>query len=357
MPNIKRIIKNVLKFVLFLGIGLGVLYWVYHKQQAAYSAQCELDGIPQSECSLIDKVLTDFGQANLAWLALIVFLFSLSNIFRAARWNMLLRPLGYRPRFINAFLAIVIGYFANLGLPRMGEFIRATTLSRYESIPVEQAVGTIMVDRAIDMLSFLIVFGLALMLQFHTLADYLSAHARIPGQKLIRNPVFWVSLAIGAGILYGIYRRRERLRHTAVYQRLDRILRGFADGIKTVAQVQNVPLFLLYSFLIWGLYYSMTYLCFFAFPPTSHLGPGAGLLVFVFASLGMIIPSPGGMGTYHAMVVAGLSLFGIDGGDAFSFANIIFFTIQIFGIIIFGLAALLLMPFVNRGYRPLPAKV
>ena len=100
------------------------------------------------------------------------------------------------------------------------------------------------------------------------------------------------------------------------------------------------------------MYYLMTFLCFRAFDPTAHLGPLAGLLVFVFGSLGMIIPTPGGMGSYHALVIAALVLLGINQNDAFSFAMIIFFTINIFGNILFGIIALILLPNQNRNYQP-----
>jgi uncharacterized membrane protein YbhN (UPF0104 family) len=100
------------------------------------------------------------------------------------------------------------------------------------------------------------------------------------------------------------------------------------------------------------MYFLMTYFCFKAFEPTAHLGALAALLIFVFGSLGMIIPTPGGMGSYHALVIAGLMLYGINQNDAFSFAMIIFFTINIFGNILFGIIALILLPGYNRHYQP-----
>jgi len=352
VPAIRKIAKNLLQFILFLGVGLGILYFVFRKQQAAYQAQCALDGIPTEDCSLLDKVLRDFAEADYYWLGVVVLAFIISNFSRAARWKMLLKPLGFAPRYINLLFSIFIGYLANLGLPRLGELIRATSLAKVEKIPVEKVVGTIVVDRIVDMLSFVIVFAIALIFESDTLFGYLAEKGSLPGKALLSNPIFWVgSVALLALMVY-LFKNRQKFSHNIIYQKVSNILKGLLEGIKTISQLDNVWGFLFHSVVIWLMYYLMTYLCFNAFAPTAHLGPQAGLLVFVFASLGMIIPSPGGMGTYHAMVVAGLSLYGISPGDSFSFANIIFFAIQIFGIAILGLLSWILMPVINRHYEP-----
>ena len=124
---------------------------------------------------------------------------------------------------------------------------------------------------------------------------------------------------------------------------------GFVEGLKSIRNVSNIPLFIFHTAVIWLMYYSMLILCFKSFEPTSGLGLLPGLMVFVFGGLGIVFPSPGGMGTYHAMVMAGLALYGIAGDDAFSFANILYFSVQIFCNILFGLLALLILPIYNRG--------
>jgi len=123
---------------------------------------------------------------------------------------------------------------------------------------------------------------------------------------------------------------------------------GFKDGISSMKDVKNKPLLVLYTMGIWVMYYLMTYLCFFAFEPTAHLGPIAGLVVFVFGTLGMVFPSPGGMGSYHLLISNALIIFGINGADAFSFSNIVFFAINIFGNIVIGLLFFILLPLINR---------
>ena len=128
----QRFIVNFLKFLLFLGIGVLILFLLYRHQNAAFQAECALKGIPNEECNLMDKVLYDFSTVKISWLFLVLCAFITSNVSRAIRWNMLIRPLGYTPRLINSFFCIMIGYFANLGLPRLGEVLRAGTMAQYE---------------------------------------------------------------------------------------------------------------------------------------------------------------------------------------------------------------------------------
>ena len=342
---------NTLKFLFFLAIGGGILYLVYQNQDAAYRAQCSLDGVPPESCSLLLKVLDDFAQADWFWIVIVLTAFVISNFSRAIRWNMLIRPLGYRPSFRNAFWTIMLGYFANLGLPRMGEVVRAGAMARYERIPVEKVMGTVVVDRIADAISLLILIGLAFLIEFDRLWDALESNMS-PGGG---SGKFWV-LGIATGLvgtgamLFWIY--REKLTQYPIVRKLVDILSGFVEGLKTVRNLKRPWLFVFHSVVIWTMYFLMTWLCFFAFAPTSHLTASAGLLVFIFGAFGIVIPSPGGMGTYHFLVMEALAIYDISRIEAFSFANICFFSIQIFCNILLGLVALIVLPQLNRHYLP-----
>jgi len=160
---------NFFKFLLFLSVGLVILYLIYQNQNTAYLAQCATDGIPAEDCSLIQKVIEDFKGLNYFWVLAIFAAYTFSNMMRALRWNMLLKSLGRTPRTINSFLTIMLGLFANLGLPRLGEVLRPVTLARYEKMPVEKVLGTIVVDRTLDILSLLTLIGIAFLLEFDRL--------------------------------------------------------------------------------------------------------------------------------------------------------------------------------------------
>lgn len=344
----KKIAINLLKFLAFLSVGLIILYLVYRNQNAAYQAECISKQIPLENCSLLDKVITDFRGANYFWVLLVLVAFTISNVSRAIRWSMLIRPLGYRPKFINSFLTTVLGYFANLGLPRVGEVVRAGTLARYEKIPLEKVMGTVVVDRIVDVISILVVTSLAFLLEFNTLWQF--AQKYVPVDRLIR--IISILALLGVLGLGALWLMRKTLAKTTFYEKFMKILSGFYDGLKTIGKLEKPWLFILHSINIWFMYYMMTYLCFFAFAPTAGLSPLAGLVVFVFGGWGIVIPSPGGMGTYHFLVQIALGIYGISGEDGFSFANISFFSIQLGCNVLIGLLALIFLPIINKNYHP-----
>jgi uncharacterized membrane protein YbhN (UPF0104 family) len=342
-------LKKALQFLLFLGIGVVILGLVFRSQNTAFQEQCRLDGVPADQCSLMDKLLHDFSTIHLGWMALVVVAFTVSNVFRAWRWQMLLEPMGYQVRFFNSFLTILLGYFANLGFPRMGEVVRAGSLSRYERIPMERVMGTLVVDRLMDFVCLGIVVGLAFVFEADTLWAFIqSRRGDTSGGSFWQNPVVLGGLAVlvlGAVLVF-IF--RKKISQLALVQKIANLVEGFWDGLRSVFRLRHAGLFLAYSLGIWLMFYLQCLFNLMAFPPTAHLGAGAALMVFVFGTLGFVIPSPGGMGSFHALAIAGLALYAIDGSDAFSYANIAFFAIQIFYNIIAGIIALVLLPILNK---------
>jgi hypothetical protein len=350
----KQSLLNLLKGLAFLLLGGGILYYVFHQQDLAYQAECAKQGVAAADCSLIDKVLTDFATADFGWLAIVLLCFTLSNVSRALRWNMLLRGLGdgIQPRFINGFLSINFGYLVNLFVPRAGEVARAGAMGRYEKIGVEKVMGTIVIGRMIDVISIFIMTGLALYFGSDIIWQWIDENA-VLGDKLAGLQWIFGFLAVfGIVTLLLAYRFREKLLENKVIRKIYDILLGFLDGLKTISKLDNVPLFVFYSIMIWAMYYLMTYLCLFAFEPTAGLGPVAGLVTFVAGGWGIVVPSPGGMGSYHFMTSAALELYGVAGDDAFSWSNISFFSINLGCNVLIGLLAIVLLPRINRNYSP-----
>lgn len=348
MPSI---LKTILKSTVFFGIGFGILYFLYIRQQEAYLAECALKNIAEADCNLLDKVWADIKSADYFYIGIALILYMLSNVARALRWKQLLEPLGYRPTFFNSLASIMAGYLTNLGIPRSGEFIRAGLLSKYESLKPEKVMGTIVTDRLADLISLLVVIGLTFLLSFSQIYSYLQRNAVFGGgflEALSFNLLVGIFLIVLV-LLYLAYRFRRAIKEHRFYLKLKDVLRGFWEGIKSVLALKRPGLFIFYSLIIWLCYYLMTYVIFFAYGPTTHLSPLAGLVVFVFGTLGIVIPSPGGMGSYHFLIGEGLALYGINGGDAFAFANILFFSVQIFVNVLFGILAFVLLPLVNEG--------
>lgn len=348
------LLKTVLKVVAFASIGFVVLWLVYRSNNAAYQEECIKKGIALSDCNLIQKVIEDMKSANYLWIFMALLFFFLSNISRTLRWAIILEPLGYKPKFINSLGAILIGYLANLGLPRSGEFVRAGVLSRYEGYTAEKVMGTIVLDRIADVLMLLVTIGIAMLLSFNDVYGYISQNSSF-GEKvqLLLNPITIIGLIVLAALSFFILNKYNRqIRNTTIGGKLFGILDGLKEGVMSITKLKRPWAFVFHSVFIWVCYFIMNWVGFYAFEPTSHLGPLAGLVVFVFGSIGIVVPSPGGMGSYHFLVGEGLALYGVNEANAFSFANIVFFSVQLFSNILLGIVALIVLPIYNSKKTP-----
>ena len=337
-----------LKFCLFISFGLGILYYLYHNLNTDYQAQCLLDGVAAADCSLMDKILTDFKSANIFWVLMVFLAFTLSNISRMIRWGMLMRNLGYPIRNGMVYMSIVLGYLFNLFFPRLGEFVRAGTIAKYEKVPMEKVVGTIVVDRTMDVLCLALVMALAFAVEYDNLMNFINANRSADGPGLFSQTWFRIFILVGVVAAIALWRFRKKLLSTTFGQKVSGIFQGLWEGIQTIFTLKKPILFILHSLNVWLMYFFMAYLCFFAFDPTAHLGLRAGLTVFAFSALGVLIPSPGGMGTVHWLTIQALALYGVGKFAAFSFANILFFSIQIFYNIIGGIICLIILYFINQ---------
>jgi glycosyltransferase 2 family protein len=344
-------VKQIIQFLLFLGVGLGILFLVYQNQSTAYANDCALKGIDSANCSLLQKVIADFGAVNYFWIFIAWLAFNFSNFSRAYRWKMLLNSMGHQPKVSNAFMAVLVGYFANLGLPRLGEIARAATISKYENIPVDQTVGTIVTDRVVDILSILIVTILAVLIEYQVIFDFFLSHVDFSHKISFLK----LAVAIFAFLLVVFLVTKKFWNSKGKFAlKLKKFAHGLKQGILSISKIKNPGIFILHSINIWLMYFFMAYLCFLAFEPTAHLSPKVALVVYVFGSWGVVIPSPGGMGTYHFLAQSALMLYGVSGDDGFSWANISFFSLQISASVLLGILSLILLPLLNKSYKNVP---
>ncbi len=319
-----------------------ILYFMFQSQQASYLEECRLKGIT-GDCSLWDKIIGDFKSVKWVWIIVILLVYMLSSLARALRWNQILDAEDFNPRLINTLGALMVGYFVNLGVPRAGELVRTGLLSKYENIPIEKVLASVVIDRVADVISLLVVLGFTVVVARGLIIDFLTENVQT--STLITLGIAAVVGLCLAIVGYFIIRHQSKQGNTSW---LVTKAQSFFDSLMSIRHVKHLPLFICYTVVIWLCYYFMTYLCFFAFAPTAHLSMLAGLIVFVFGTLGIVFPSPGGMGSYHLLVTSGLLLFGISSSDAFSFANIVFFAIQLFCNVLIGGLFFLCLPYINR---------
>lgn len=251
-----------------------------------------------------DYIYQTWQIADKGWLALMVLFFFLSHIVRAERWRMLLTPVGHPTTLYRSFVSLMIGYLVNLVIPRGGEISRCFNLYKLDKTPVEISFGTVVVERIIDLLALILVLILAFALEFEKLVAFISTLPIQPLQVGGKTGTLLLLIVI-VGVLfftgYVVIKKNQRLR-----DRIVKVLIGFKKGLYSISSVEKKPLFIVYSVAIWILYFMMSYAVMMAFSETSELGITAVLSLFAIGTIAMAAPLPGGTGSYHVLIPAGL---------------------------------------------------
>jgi uncharacterized membrane protein YbhN (UPF0104 family) len=286
------------------------------------------------------------------YIVICFFVSILSHIFRGIRWNMLIRPLGKNVSVKNSFVAVMMGYFANMALPRMGELTRCVVLNRTDKIPVDKLIGTVITERLIDFLSLMLLVLLNFLLEFKRLRDFsintynsLTGHVATPDNGIKTEATHGLGLFSGTNLIWLIliivavaviaFVTHRKFKSAGIYGKITEIIKGFIIGMKSVLEMKQRGMFLFYTFLIWFMYYLQVYICFFALDFTENLGPLTALTVLVIGSFGFVAPVQGGIGAYHLAVMSALAIYNISPDDGKTFAFVAH-TFQMAVIIIVG---------------------
>lgn len=323
----KKHVYTLLQIIIFMGLGLGLIYWRYTEMS------------PENKAAMADAF------KNIKWWVLlpIAIVGFLSHYFRALRWKILLKTVALEPSTANTLFAVLIGYLVNTVVPRVGEVAKCTVLAKYENTAPDKAIGTMIGERAFDMISLLLVMLLVLLFErniaFTLLNDYFGKYFH-DGTAIIWKPVIIAILVVIAGIAVFLF-LLKKLKNTKV----GNIIKSLGDGIASVWRMKARGTFLLYTFLIWLMYTLMVYIGYYSLDATTGLGMTSALAIIAFGSIGMIA-TPGGIGTYPLIVAGVLLLFGINEGVGMAFGWICW-GVQTGLVLILGLASLILLPIVN----------
>jgi uncharacterized protein (TIRG00374 family) len=326
---------NILKYLAPLGLGILVFWWVYKDEP-------------------FSNYKSAFGSLNYFWIVVSVLLNILSQISRAMRWNMLIRPLGYKPKLVNSYFAVILLYFVNLLLPRAGEVFRCTILSRYEKIPFAKLAGTVFVERMADFITLMFLAVVIVLSQFGVFVSFFNTHVEV--RDKLYSILSLRNLAIGIGavtalilvfMMINMYvKKRQGNKGNNLAKRIRLIKQNFVLGIKSIAKLENKWLFLGHTAFIFIMWLFMLYVIFLAYGPTSHLSIQTGMITFLMGGLAMLAPVQGGIGAWHFMVYETLFIYGIDKADGKIFALIAHTSTNLIYIVL-GLAALIVLPLIN----------
>ncbi len=233
---------------------------------------------------------------------------------------------------------VMIAYLANLGVPRSGEFLRATALATYEDVPFQKGFGTIVTERVIDVIMLLLIIICALLLQTSFILEYLKDYGF--------NLAFSIGVLI-AGILgLIIFLRLIRRSKDGFLLKIKGFLDGMLQGVSSILKMKNKWPFIFHTLFIWSCYVGMFWAIKFAIPGTAELGMSQLLVAFVAGAFAMMV-FPGGLGGYPVFVSAALALYGVSStsGDAFGWVMWIAQTLMI---VFFGAISFVLLPLLNR---------
>lgn len=325
--RIKKIIKATIKLLLPILLGGIILYWMYR----------------DFDFKRIENVM--LHDMDWTWMLLSLPFGITAQLFRGIRWRQTLEPVGEKPRLSTCVNSIFLSYAASLVIPRIGEFTRCGVLSKCDGVSFPKALGTVVTERAIDTLLVMVITGITLLAQMRIFNSFFLSTGTSLDSILgsFSATGYLVTIICAVAIIILLHFLLKRL---AIYDKVKATLSGIWQGMISLKNVKNIPLFILLTLGIWGSYFLHYYLTFFCFDFTSGMGLMCGLATFVVGSIAVIVPTPNGAGPWHFAVKTMLLLYGataiggkqITADEALSFVLIVH-TIQTMLVILLGVGA------------------
>lgn len=330
----KKPILTIFQYLFFLGIGI-FFVWLSIKNIDHEKWLKIKDAIARSKHWLIIPAF------------IILFM---AHYCRAMRWKILMEPLGYYPSNFNIFAAVMIGYLVNAGVPRLGEVVKCTLLARYEKVRADRLVGTIVMERAVDVVCLLIVFFAALIFQEriigeHVYAKFSTVFEDNTGHTSVLKTIMILSSIIIFIIL--VYFLLKRFGHIDAVAKIKNVLKGILHGLSSIRLVKHKGMFLFWTLFMWALYLAGTTIGIYALQETAHLGIGGGLTTLAFGSIGMIV-TPGGIGAYALIVSQLMGWYGLNPDTIGNALGWLLWSVQTLIILIGGLVCFGLLSHHNK---------
>ena len=318
----------IMKVLMPLVLGGAILYWMYRGedwQTIWHVATMEMDW---------------------TWMLLSFPFGILAQLCRGWRWRQTLEPVGEHPRTSVAIHSIFLSYAVSLIIPRVGEFTRCGVLKRYDGITFSKALGTVVTERAIDSLLVMAITAVVILLEMSTFGTFFqktgtSLHSILHGFSWMGYLVVAVCLVAIAILLHFL------LRKLSIYNKVRATLSGIWQGVISLKDVENIPLFTILTLGIWVSYFLHYYLTFFCFDFTASLGLGCALVTFIVGSIAVIVPTPNGAGPWHFAIKTMLILYGVQDEHALYFVLIVH-TVQTMLVVLLGIYAWMALAVTSR---------
>jgi glycosyltransferase 2 family protein len=290
---LRKGILQALKFIAFLFVGIVLLWFAFLNVN-------------------FTRLVADLKEANYTWLLLSVLFGFFAFVSRARRWVLLIHPLGFNPSLRTSFYSLMTGYLANLALPRIGEITRCVALGKKEKIPVDQLIGTVVIERTIDFLSLLFIMVILIFTSGNQINLFLKESILVPIQQKLFSVIgvtwiIWVILfTLLIIMLLLTIRYKKSLRKIRFFSKLFDVARGIINGLKTITNLKRKWEFVFHTIFIWLNYTLMTWVVVFSLESTSHLTLGDSIFLLVIGGLAMSAPVQSGLGAFHYIISRGL---------------------------------------------------
>jgi uncharacterized protein (TIRG00374 family) len=285
------------------------------------------------------------------WVILPVILFLLiAHYSRAMRWKALMEPLGYKPSNFNAFATVMIGYLVNAGAPRLGEVFKCTLLARYEKFKVDKLIGTILIERAVDLVCLIIVFILAIIFQgdiFGQMIKDIFKDFLYDNRGNLSKEKLLIALGILILVLTVFYWVLKRFGHIDIIARIKRSIKNVIHGLSSINNLEHKGWFIFHSLLIWTMYWLASTAGLYALRETQYLGFSGGLAALVVGTIGIIL-TPGGIGAYPALIAQLLGLYGLNPDTTGNASGWLMWAAQTAIILIGGMVCFILISRYNK---------
>lgn len=338
----KKPVVTILQYVFFLGLGILFVWLSVRKIDHAQWLQ----------------IKTALQQARL-WLILPASaMLILSHYSRALRWRILMEPMNYHPSRFNTFAAVMIGYLVNAGVPRLGEVVKCTMLSRYENVRTDRLIGTIVMERAVDVVCLFVAFVAAIFFQGHIISGYVSSlfqgfFQNASGETSYTRAILYITGFVLFLALFYFF--LKRFGHIDAIGKIKKIIAGILHGLQSIRFIKHKGWFLFHSIFIWLMYLGSTTMGIYALQETAPLGIGGGLTTLAVGSVGMVL-TPGGIGAYPLLVAKLMSLYGLDEATIGNALGWLLWTFQTIIIIAGGLVFSSIFSFYNKNKRTSEAR-
>jgi hypothetical protein len=308
MANFKKIIPDILKTVLFVGLGI-LFIWLSVKD------------LSKEDIHMIFSSMALVNNPQ-GWLfiGLSVLAIVAADLIRAARAELLLKSIHYRPRFSMMFYSVMVCYIANLALPRLGEILRCTFLQRYENIPFQKSLGTVILERAVDVVCWLFLLIIALLLNNGLLSNLIVDQSQQltleewfaqKGLSYVGNYLLYIVIGVIVLLIVVIRLTRNWWQKRPALVKVADFFKGIWRGFVSIKDIPNPWHFVFWTVAMWVSYYLGVYLFFHALPYLQHIGPGAAFTVLIFGTIAFMI-SQGGLGAYPLITAGIVMLYGIS---------------------------------------------